>query len=103
MRHARDPNKLFEVLGDELWTVVRDDPRPRLRVLLLRSLQDDLDVRLGHRLPDVPVHDVPTETFQDAAQVVERSAYVQIGNIDVPVLMRLERLDEAGAFLGWRR
>ena len=59
VRHPRDPNELLEVLGDELWAVVRDDARPRFRVPLLRSLQDDLDVRFGHRLPHVPVHDVP--------------------------------------------
>jgi hypothetical protein len=39
------------------WAVVRVDPRPRFRVLLLRALQDDLDVRFGHRLPDIRVHD----------------------------------------------
>src|SRR5215472_9237406 len=33
MRHARDPNELLEVLGDELRPVVRDDPEPRFRVL----------------------------------------------------------------------
>src|SRR6266700_2828785 len=48
VRHARDPDELFEVLCDELLPVVRDDPRARFRVLLLRSLQDDLDVRFGH-------------------------------------------------------
>ena len=36
--HARDPNELLEVLGDELWPVVGDDPGPRLRVLLLGCL-----------------------------------------------------------------
>jgi hypothetical protein len=50
--------------------IVRDDPGPRFRVFLLRPLQDDFNIRLGHRLPDVPVHDVPAETVQDAAQVV---------------------------------
>ena len=35
VRHARDANELLEVLGDELRPVVGDDPRPRLRVLLL--------------------------------------------------------------------
>jgi hypothetical protein len=32
-------------LGDELRTIVRDDPGPRVWVLLLRPLQDDLDVQ----------------------------------------------------------
>ena len=59
----------------------------------------DLDGRLGHRLPDVPVHDVAAETVQDAALVVERIADVEVGNIDVPVLMCCQRLREARALL----
>ena len=35
--------KLFEVLGDELRTVIRDDTGPRFRVKFLCSLHDDLD------------------------------------------------------------
>src|SRR5215813_12235336 len=94
-------NELLEVLGDELRTVVRDDARPRFRVLLLRPLQDDLVIRLGHRLPDVPVHDVPAETVQDAAQVVERPTDVQVGNIDVPVVMCCQWLRETRTLLRW--
>ena len=99
MRHSGDPYELLEVLGDELRTIVRDDPGRRVWALLLRPLQDDLDGRLGHRLPDVPVHDVPAETVQDAAQVVERTADVEVGNINVPVLMCCQRLREARALL----
>jgi len=55
--------------------------------------------RLGHRLADVAVHDIPTETFQDAAQVVERSAYVQIGNIDVKKVRNLRRIGWMGTAL----
>src|SRR4051794_18776587 len=40
VRHARDPNELFEVLGDELRPVVRDDPWPRFRMLFFSHLQD---------------------------------------------------------------
>src|SRR5262245_23121230 len=70
---------------------------PRFRVLFLRPLQDDLDVRLGHRLADVPVHDIPAETVEDAAQIVERSDDVAVGNIDVPVMMRGHWLCECRA------
>src|SRR5262249_27632710 len=38
VRHARDPNELFEIFGEELWAIVRDDARSRFRVLLLGSL-----------------------------------------------------------------
>ena len=61
---------------------------PRYRILLFRALQYDLDVRLGHRLPDVPVHNMPAVAVQDAAQVVERPADVDVGHVDMPVLMR---------------
>ena len=64
-----------------------------------RSLQDDFDVRFGHRLPQIPVDDGTAVAVQNAAQVVERPADVDVGNVDVPVLMRLQRLLEAGAFL----
>src|SRR5262249_47909200 len=46
VRHARDPDELFEVLGDELRPVVGDDPGLRLRVKFLGALHDDFDVRL---------------------------------------------------------
>jgi hypothetical protein len=36
---------------------------------------------------------------QDAAQVVERRANVQVGNIDMPMLVRLRRLFKTSAFL----
>src|SRR5215472_18463055 len=37
---------------------------PGLGSMTLRPLQDDLDVRLGHRLPQIPVHDVATAAFR---------------------------------------
>src|ERR1022692_3622924 len=96
MRHAGDSNELLEVACDELWPVVRDDTRPCRRVLFLGSLQNYLDVGLLHRLPQIPMHDRTTVPVQNAAQVIEGPADVDIGNIDVPMLMRLERLLEAG-------
>ena len=51
-------------------------------------LQDDLDVRLGRRLAQIPVHDVSTAAVQDAAQVLERPADVDVRYVDMPVLMR---------------
>ena len=68
MGHARDPNELLEVFGNELRPVVGDDSGPRFRVEFLGALQDDLDVRLGHRLPQIPVHDVATAAVQNAEQ-----------------------------------
>ena len=70
--HARDPNKFLEVFRNELRPVIGDDPGLCLRVKFLGALQDDLDVRLGHRLPQIPVDDVAAAAVQNAAQVVER-------------------------------
>ena len=89
MRHAADADELFEVLGDKLRPVVRDDPRLCIGKFLLCPLQDDFHIRLGHRLADVPVHDVSAEAIQDAAQIVKRAADVEVRNVDMPVFVRL--------------
>src|SRR5262249_60451909 len=41
------------------------------------------------------MNDVAAATIKDAAQVVEGAGDVQVGNVHMPVLVRLERLDEA--------
>jgi hypothetical protein len=38
-----------------------------LRVKFLGAFQHDLDVRLGHRLPQIPVHEVAAAAVQNAA------------------------------------
>jgi hypothetical protein len=52
-------------------------------------LQDALDISLGHRLADLPVDDGAAGAIEDRAQVVERSREVDIGHVDVPVLVRV--------------
>ena len=42
MRHAANSNEFLEVFGDELWPIVRDDPRPSPGKLLARPLNHDL-------------------------------------------------------------
>src|SRR2546427_6252943 len=95
MRHAGDADELLEVASDELRPVVGDDAGLCLRVLFLGSFENYLDVGLPHRLTQVPMHDRTTVPIQNAAQVVEGPADVDIGDIDMPMLMRLERLLEA--------
>jgi hypothetical protein len=72
VRHARDPNELFKILGNKPWAVVGNDPPPRFRLLLFGSLHDDLDVGLRHLLPQIPVDNVAAEAVQDSAQVIKR-------------------------------
>src|ERR1035438_3315694 len=45
------------------------------------------------------MHDRTTVTVQNAAQVIEGPTEVDVGNIDMPMLMRLERLLKASALL----
>jgi hypothetical protein len=44
------------------------------------------------------MQDRTTVTIQHAAQVIEGPAEVEVGNIDMPMLMRLQRLLETGSF-----
>ena len=78
-----------------------DDSRLRFRVLLLSSLQDQFDISLSHGLTQIPMHEETTEPIQNAAQVIEGAAQVDVGNVDMPVLMRLERLLETGSLARW--
>lgn len=95
MRHARDPDEFLEVARDELRSVVGNDPRLCIRVLLPGALKNDFDIGLRHGFAQIPMNDEPAEAIQHAAQVVERAADVDIGNVDVPMLLRLQRLLEA--------
>ena len=45
--------------------------------------------------------DEPTATIQHADQVVERAANVDVADVDVPVLVRCQRLLEPPAFYGF--
>ena len=56
-------------------------------------LDDELDVGLGHRLAQLPVD--AAVAVEHGAQVVERPADVDVGDVDVPVVVRAEGLDES--------
>src|SRR5579872_4460608 len=77
---------------NELRTIVGDDAWLRCRILLLGSLQNHFDIRFSHGLTQIPMHQETTEPIQNAAQVIERAAQVDVRNVDMPVLMRLQRL-----------
>lgn len=94
MRHSRYTDELLKVFGDELRPVIGDDPRLGLGKFLPRPLQDNLHILLGHRFTQLPVDNVSAETIQNGAQIVKRTANIHIGNIDMPVRVRSERLDK---------
>lgn len=61
--------------------------------------EDALDVGLRHLLTDLPMHDGTAGSVEDRAQVVERATEVEVRDVNVPVLVRANRLDESGALL----
>src|SRR5271166_3556076 len=98
--HATYADELLEVSGDELRAVVRDDPGPLAGILLPSPLDDRLHLGFLHGLADLPVDDDPAVAVEDAAQEEEGPADVEMGDIDVPVLMRPQGLLEALSLLG---
>jgi hypothetical protein len=62
---------------------------------------DHFNIGFLHRLPQIPMHEETTVPIQDTAQVIEGSADVDIGNIDMPVLVWLQRLLKAGPLARW--
>ena len=99
MGHAADANELLEVLGDELRAVVGDDPGrasgncSRARWMIVST---SASVML---CADLPVDDGAAVAVEEAAEVVERAGDVDVRDVDVPVLVRPQRLHEARAFV----
>ena len=100
MGHAHDADELLEVPGNELGTIIGDDPWPDTGVLLQGLLHDHLDLLFLHGFPQFPVDNRAAVAVEDAGEVVERAVDVDVGNINVPVLMRPQRLHKSGSFLG---
>ncbi len=100
MGHAHDADELLEVPGNELGTIIGDDAWPDTGVFLQGLLHDHLDLLFLHGLPQFPVDNRAAVAVEDAGEVVERAVDVDVGNINVPVLMRPQRLHKPGSFLG---
>ena len=66
--------------------------RQRIAEPLPSTLKNRLDVQLGHSLADLPMEEVPAVTVEDVAEREELFADIDVSNLDVPVLMRLQRL-----------
>ena len=100
VRHAGDADELLEVLGDELGAVIGDDARPGIRVGFTGALDNGFHVGFLHFLADFPMHDEAAGAVEDTAKEVERAGDVEVADIDVPVFVGFQRLDEACAFFG---
>lgn len=64
------------------------------------ALEEDFDVGFFHFLADFVVNDHPAVPVEDRAEEVERPGDVEVTDVDVPVLVRGERLLEAGPLFG---
>ena len=62
------------------------------------ALENDLDIFLGHGFSQLPVYDVAAVAIQDRAEIVEGARDIDVGHINVPVLVRV-RLAEKSLFL----
>src|SRR5262245_23202772 len=97
--HAAEADELLEVASDKLRAVVGDDPRRDTDVRFTSPLQDGFDFALLHGFADLPVNDETTGAVEDTAQEIESAGDVEVADIDMPVLVRFERLHEAAALL----
>jgi hypothetical protein len=97
MGHAGDADEFFEVLGDELGSVVADDAWVFAGELFSGALQDRFHVDFLHFFANLPVDEEAAVAVENAAQEVEGAGDVQVADIDVPVLVRPLGLHEAGA------
>ena len=64
------------------------------------ALDDGFHVGLLHFLADFPVDDETAAPIEDGAEEIERPGDVEVTDINVPVFVGCQGLDEAGAFLG---
>lgn len=101
MRHSGDPNEFFEVTRNELRPIVGDDPRLGIGELFPCPLKNHFDVDLFHLLANFPVNDAARATIEHAAHEVKRAPNVQVTDVNMPVIVGLGRLAEAGSLLGF--
>lgn len=100
MTHPTDADEFFEVLGNELGSIVGDDAWSDTGVTLTCALEDDFDVVFLHFLANLPMDDRAAAAVEDRTQKIKGAGDVQVADIDVPVFMGLDRLDESGPFAG---
>jgi len=98
--HAGDADELFEVFGDELRPVVGDDARRFAGEGFAGALDDGFDVGFLHFFADFVVDDEAAAAIEDGAEEVVSAGDVEVADIDMPVFVGFEGLDEARAFFG---
>ena len=85
--HSADADEFFEIIGDKLRSIVRDDTWLLMGKPFSSALDDDLHILLRHRLADFPVHDIAAVPVKQPTKIVERAGNIEITDIDMPVPM----------------
>ena len=99
VRHPRKADEDLEIFGDKLRSVVADYARTGVGDEFAGALENDLDIFLGHGFSQLPVYDVAAVAIQDRAEIVEGARDIDVGHINVPVLVRSVWLRKAFSFL----
>src|SRR5215204_7585992 len=100
MRGLEVTDECLEVFGYELGSIVGDDTRPEARIGFMCALQDDLGIGFLHGGANVPGKNGSGAAVEDRAKIVEGASKVDVGEVDMPVVMGLDGLNEAIAFPG---
>lgn len=100
MGHAGDADEFLKVLGDELRPVVADDAWRGAGEFFAGALNDGGHLGFLHGFTDFPVDDEAAVAVEEAAQGIKRTGDIEKADVHMPLLVRPEGLDEAGAFLG---
>ena len=100
MRHAGDADELLEVLGNELRPIVGDDARRGAGVGFAGALDDGFHVDFLHFFADFVMDAETAIAVKNGTKEVKGPCDVEVTDVHVPVLMRLQRLNETSAFLG---
>ena len=98
MCHLRFPNELFEILCLKLRSIVRYYSWPCQRIYFLCPLQNHFNICLSHRFTNLMVNDIVATAIQDAVKIIESTLDIQIGNINMPMLMKSQWLHKTVSF-----
>ena len=98
MCHPWYPNEFFEILSHKLRSIVRYYSRSCLRIFLLCPLQNHFNICLSNRFTNLMMNYITAASIGNTAKIIESTLDIQIGNINMPMLMRSRWLLKSFSF-----
>ena len=98
MCHPQFSNELFEILCEKLRSIVQYYSRPCHRIFPLFPFQNHFYISLCHRFSNLMVNDIAATAIQTASKIIESTLDIQIGNINMTMLMESKWLHKTGSF-----